>query len=126
MQLIRQTENSRVTLMISPNIIKRTMPFGLSLTDFSSCYPSREFLFARPAKMESEDRQARLLLGQTGSSVAPLMRIRIMCFEQVIPPVSGNVSPHGMDVIGFILHVIVLDEEAWPMQSIVVRLASLC
>src|SRR5438552_9551915 len=55
--------------------------------------------------------------------VAPLaVRLREVNPEQVGPEVTVEVAPDGVDVVGIVLRVVVLDQERRPLDTVVVRL----
>jgi hypothetical protein len=41
--------------------------------------------------------------------------------KQVLAKTVGGIMPHGMNMIGLILGVIVLDYQSWAMQAIIMR-----
>ena len=55
------------------------------------------------------------------ASLALVMRRFIMRSEQVLAKTIGGIMPHGMNMIGPILGVIVLDYQSWAMQAIIMR-----
>ena len=42
---------------------------------------------------------------------------RVMLGQQVPAEVAAQIAPHGVDVIGPVLGVVVLDEQAWTADA---------
>src|SRR5262249_12199154 len=45
--------------------------------------------------------------------------------KQVAPEVAVEVAPHGMNMVGVVLGVVVLDQERGPLDPVIVRLEAL-
>src|SRR6267378_826866 len=58
-------------------------------------------------------------------SVLPMMSSPVMLRKQVRAKIAVEIPPDRMNVIGVILYVVVLDEEGWPLNPVVVRLPML-
>src|SRR5215210_217189 len=43
--------------------------------------------------------------------------------QQILAPVVGEVPPDRVDVVGPVLGLVVLDQEAWPLHGVVVTFA---
>src|SRR5262245_2454741 len=74
-------------------------------------------------------RAARRPPGPWGAPGAPcysggsVMGALVVGPEEVGAEVVPGIAPHGMDVVGVVLGVVVLDEERGPVQAVVVGLS---
>ena len=59
------------------------------------------------------------------SKVAPLVGGGVVLREEVSAEVAFGVTPDGVDVVGVVLGVVVLDEQVGALDSVVVLLAGL-
>lgn len=55
---------------------------------------------------------------------SPLVGLGIAAGENVFVEVAGKIAPDGMDAIAAALDVVVFDEEAFALDTVGVRLAS--
>jgi hypothetical protein len=54
-----------------------------------------------------------------------MMSSAVMVRKQVRAKIAVEIPPDRMNVIGVILYVVVLDEEGWPLNPVIVRLPML-
>jgi hypothetical protein len=50
---------------------------------------------------------------------------RIVFGEHMCAKIVGRVTPHRVDVIGLVLCIVVLDQETWPLDAVIVPLVTL-
>lgn len=63
-------------------------------------------------------------VGGAPASVRMVCRMPVMFLQEIDAEVAVKVPPDRMNVIDVILRIVVLDQERWPLQAVVVRLAA--
>lgn len=58
-------------------------------------------------------------------AVVPVAPFGVMVCQEVVAPLGVEVAPDGVDVVGTILGVVVLDEEPWSLKAVVVGITDM-
>src|SRR5215471_3698656 len=82
------------------------------------------FITACPEYLGSRSLRGSAQPSLSRSSVCGSRRIVVRCGvvlgEEVFAPVAGELPPHRVDVVGVVLDVVVLHDEGWALNRIVV------
>ena len=84
-----------------------------------------EELFDVGRGLRSADGSGVTSSAEIGGRVVLLRRVRLFVvgLEWVAAEVVVEIAPDGVDVVGVVLRVVVLEDEAWSLDAVVVRLA---
>ena len=67
--------------------------------------------------------QQRLLV--FGSELPVMRHLFVMGAQRVLAEIIPQISPHGVDVIGIVLGVVIFNQERWALNAIIVALSSI-